>query len=139
MSERSLGRRILLERYRLMNEAYKSMTDEQRSELRAWEEENVDGCAVGTADWPGWRDFVPDLPELGSTPQPRRDRTPKAQIPSALRWAIWERDNFTCQMCGSRTNLSIDHIIPESKGGTLEADNLQTLCCRCNSSKGNRA
>lgn len=63
----------------------------------------------------------------------------KEAIPLSLRWEIWERDNFTCRICGSRQYLTIDHIIPESKGGNLEKDNLQTLCKPCNSKKGNRA
>ena len=62
----------------------------------------------------------------------------KETIPSELRWEIWERDNFTCQHCGKRKNLSIDHITPESKGGTLDKKNLQTLCKSCNSKKGDR-
>lgn len=53
--------------------------------------------------------------------------TRKAPIPKALRWEIWERDNFTCQHCGTRRDLAIDHIVPESKGGSLDPANLQTL------------
>jgi len=60
----------------------------------------------------------------------------KQIIPPEIRWFVWERDNFTCKMCGSRRNLSIDHIYPESKGGLLEKENLQTLCKSCNSRKG---
>lgn len=60
----------------------------------------------------------------------------KAPIPDALRWEIWGRDNFTCQHCRARSYLSIDHIIPESKGGGLDPANLQTLCRSCNSRKG---
>jgi hypothetical protein len=62
----------------------------------------------------------------------------KEIIPSEIRWVIWERDNFTCKICGSRKYLSIDHIIPESKGGKLIESNLQTLCKSCNSRKGAR-
>lgn len=67
---------------------------------------------------------------------PSRPR--KQPIPKAVRWAIWERDNFTCQHCGTRRYLAVDHIIPESRGGTLDSANLQTLCARCNSRKGAR-
>ena len=60
----------------------------------------------------------------------------KQSIPLDIRWEVWERDNFTCKHCESRRFLSIDHIIPESKGGDLSLSNLQTLCRNCNSKKG---
>ena len=59
----------------------------------------------------------------------------KQKIPNSLKWEVWERDNFTCK-CGTRRNLSIDHIVPEYEGGLTELDNLQTLCKSCNSKKG---
>lgn len=62
----------------------------------------------------------------------------KEAINYDFKWAVWERDNFTCKNCGSRKNLSVDHIIPESKGGNLTMENAQTLCCKCNSKKGAR-
>jgi 5-methylcytosine-specific restriction endonuclease McrA len=71
----------------------------------------------------------------------RVNRTPpyvKIPIPLELRAAILERDGFRCLHCGVQDRLSIDHIIPESRGGTMDIENLQTLCRRCNSRKGNR-
>lgn len=62
----------------------------------------------------------------------------KIPIPSEIRWTVWERDNFTCKHCGSRKNLTIDHIHPESKGGKATIENCQTLCKKCNSRKGAR-
>jgi len=67
-----------------------------------------------------------------------RPRATKSKIPTALRWAVWERDNFTCKRCGSRRDLTCDHIVPESQGGPTIEENLQTLCRRCNSRKGTR-
>jgi hypothetical protein len=77
--------------------------------------------------------FFPDEPGKPAAPLLR-----KAPIPTALRWMVWERDNFTCKECGSRRDLSVDHIIAESKGGTLDLINLRTLCRSCNSRKGAR-
>jgi len=65
-----------------------------------------------------------------------RCKCKKESIPSDFRWTVFERDNFTCQKCGSRRNLSVDHIFPESMGGKLTMENAQTLCKHCNSKKG---
>lgn len=59
-----------------------------------------------------------------------------------LREYIKERDNYTCCKCGISIRqephllLEIDHIIPIANGGLTEESNLQTLCWRCNRSKG---
>ncbi len=48
------------------------------------------------------------------------------------------RDNFKCLYCGSTKNLTIDHVIPVSKGGKSSFNNCVTACRPCNSIKGNR-
>ena len=66
----------------------------------------------------------------------------RALMTQGLRKWIKERDDFTCQSCGiSSYNarnllLEIDHIVPLSRGGITSEDNLQTLCWKCNRSKG---
>lgn len=55
-----------------------------------------------------------------------------------LRPFVYERDGYRCRRCGAEEPLSVDHIIPRSKGGPTTLENLQTLCCPCNSSKGDR-
>lgn len=59
-------------------------------------------------------------------------------ITKAQRQRIFSRDKQKCQKCGSRKNLHIDHVVPVSKGGSSDDENLQTLCQACNISKGNR-
>jgi len=54
------------------------------------------------------------------------------------RVAIYARDGFACLVCGSEKSLSLDHILPRSKGGSNVARNLATLCVPCNSSKGDK-
>src|ERR1700745_3021045 len=54
-----------------------------------------------------------------------------------LRRSILERDK-RCLACGRPSNLMIDHIVPRSKGGRDELDNLQTLCEECNQRKADR-
>ena len=59
-----------------------------------------------------------------------------------LRKQIKIRDNYTCRLCGNSTHkepnllLEIDHIKPVALGGCTEESNLQTLCWKCNRSKG---
>lgn len=61
-----------------------------------------------------------------------------------LRDYIKKRDNYTCCICGNSIHnepnllLEIDHIIPVAKGGLTEENNLQTLCWKCNRSKGTK-
>lgn len=68
----------------------------------------------------------------------------RALMTSSLRTSIKIRDKYTCQLCSLSTNdeknllLEIDHIIPLSKGGVTVESNLQTLCWRCNRSKGSK-
>jgi len=55
-----------------------------------------------------------------------------------LRWAILERDKFTCQYCGQmapNVKLEVDHIIPLTQGGTDDPKNLITSCYACNRGK----
>lgn len=51
------------------------------------------------------------------------------------RLQVLRRDGYTCQICGQEGN-TVDHIVPLSKGGTDNLDNLQCACKRCNYSKG---
>lgn len=51
---------------------------------------------------------------------------------------IFERDGNVCLKCKSPYDLTVDHIIPVSKGGATTLDNLQTLCRTCNSQKGDK-
>lgn len=51
---------------------------------------------------------------------------------------IFQRDNYSCQYCGSKElSLTIDHIIPKSRGGVDSWENLTTACFKCNNAKGN--
>lgn len=49
---------------------------------------------------------------------------------------IFKRDNFECQYCGTRKDLTLDHVVPSSRGGMHTWLNLVTACKRCNAKKG---
>ena len=55
------------------------------------------------------------------------------------RRAVFARDRWTCQYCGQeRGNLTVDHVIPRSKGGGSGWENIVTCCAPCNRRKGDR-
>lgn len=64
-------------------------------------------------------------------------RLPYAKIVLSRR-NIMKRDRNTCQYCGSRSDLTLDHVMPKSRGGADSWENLVTACNSCNVKKGNR-
>ena len=63
---------------------------------------------------------------------------PFRQLPLTRR-NLFQRDHQTCQYCGSRDQpLSIDHVVPRSRGGSDTWENVTTACLSCNVRKGNR-
>jgi 5-methylcytosine-specific restriction endonuclease McrA len=54
------------------------------------------------------------------------------------RRAVFARDRHRCQYCGSGGHLTVDHVVPRSKGGADTWDNLVTSCAPCNRKKGDR-
>ena len=52
------------------------------------------------------------------------------------RRAVFARDGWMCQYCGARTSLTVDHVIPRSKGGGSTWDNIVAACAPCNRRKG---
>jgi 5-methylcytosine-specific restriction endonuclease McrA len=55
------------------------------------------------------------------------------------RRAVLARDSWTCQYCGStKSGLTVDHVIPRSRGGLSVWENIVAACASCNRRKGNR-
>ena len=59
-----------------------------------------------------------------------------ARYPAFTRFNVFLRDRFTCQYCGVRTELTFDHLVPRSRGGTTRWENVVTACSPCNLRKG---
>jgi len=68
-----------------------------------------------------------------------------------IKLRVWERDQYVCHYCrsdlrgeyerflrGISSNLTVDHVIPISKGGPTNFENLTTACFTCNLAKGNQ-
>jgi len=51
---------------------------------------------------------------------------------------VMVRDNNMCVYCGSNDRLTIDHIIPSSRGGKSTFENCVSACFECNSKKGDK-
>ncbi len=64
-------------------------------------------------------------------------KIPHKDIPMTRR-NVMHRDNYQCQYCGRKSDLTIDHIIPRSRGGKDKWDNVAVACLRCNVTKGSR-
>src|ERR1700687_1066713 len=65
-------------------------------------------------------------------------RLGRGKIPKEMRYAVFERDGFTCQFCNQTfvpMELTIDHLVPLSKGGLDETTNYVTSCGPCNEAK----
>ena len=64
-------------------------------------------------------------------------------IRPAKRVAIYLRDGMACVWCGAAAEdgaaLTLDHVVPWSRGGNNRAANLVTACRACNSARGNRS
>ncbi|MDJ0723944.1 MAG: HNH endonuclease [Prochloraceae cyanobacterium] len=60
------------------------------------------------------------------------------KVPPVNRREILKRDRHQCQYCGSKKNLTIDHVIPRSLGGKHCWENVVIACVSCNSRKGDR-
>ena len=68
----------------------------------------------------------------------RKADSRKSIIHKDLSAWILKRDNFTCQYCGEQGYVA-DHVVPYSKGGKGDPDNLIASCNSCNMKKGNKS
>ena len=60
---------------------------------------------------------------------------PRKQI-AFTRFNLFLRDEFQCQYCGAKGELTFDHVVPRSKGGLTNWENVVAACAACNFRKG---
>jgi 5-methylcytosine-specific restriction endonuclease McrA len=66
-------------------------------------------------------------------------RVPQALQRKISRRALFARDGWRCMYCGSANGrLTLDHVVPRSRGGSSVWENVVTSCAPCNMRKGNR-
>ncbi|SER96538.1 5-methylcytosine-specific restriction endonuclease McrA [Tranquillimonas rosea] len=55
------------------------------------------------------------------------------------RFNLFLRDEFCCQYCGSKGDLTFDHVVPRARGGITSWENVVAACSRCNLAKGSKS
>ena len=106
-------------------------------------------------DLEGWIDRSMSLERRGAVIRTPRYRIEKPEVILLREYSgrvrrevtfsrknLYRRDNYTCQYCGERKpseDLSIDHVVPKSRGGKTTWDNCVLACIRCNARKANRS
>lgn len=76
--------------------------------------------------------MVPAVLRLKTRVQPTRNRLKPTRI------SIFKRDQMTCQYCGKKSRITIDHVVPTSRGGKNTWENMVAACFPCNNKKGGR-
>ena len=112
----------------------------------------VDPTSYQLFDWQDWSEVPVAEDELYVQAISQRFRVPEIislkgfdKLPNSLvtfnRRNIFKRDRFTCQYCGKqpdRQELTIDHVLPRSRGGTSTWGNCVLACLSCNRRKADR-
>ena len=112
----------------------------------------VDPHSYELFDWEDWARLIPQDGEPFIQAVSQRFRVPEVvalvkfdRMPSSTvtfsRRNIFKRDRFTCQYCGLQPRadeLTIDHVIPRSRGGGSTWENCVLACVACNNRKADR-
>ena len=80
---------------------------------------------------PSFEMNLPSVIALKSFIQPSKN-------PNFTRFNVFLRDKFTCQYCGDKRDLTFDHLLPKSRGGLTDWNNVVTACSSCNVRKGGK-
>ena len=67
-----------------------------------------------------------------------RDYVRPARVAAFTRFNLFLRDEFTCQYCGAKGEMTFDHVLPRSRGGRTTWDNVVAACGPCNLRKGSK-
>ena len=66
-----------------------------------------------------------------------RDYVKPARYPAFTRFNLFLRDQFSCQYCGAKGEMTFDHVLSRSRGGRTTWENVVAACGRCNLRKAN--
>ena len=68
-----------------------------------------------------------------------RDYVAPQKSVAFTRFNLFLRDEFRCQYCGSKGDLTFDHVVPRARGGITSWENVVAACGRCNLRKGSKS
>ncbi len=68
-----------------------------------------------------------------------REYVKPGRLAAFTRFNLFLRDEFTCQYCGSKGDLTFDHVVPRAKGGRTTWENVVASCGPCNLHKGSKS
>ncbi len=114
---------------------YARHREEQRLRAKTYKSNNKNKCRQYN------RKYVKEHPENARVNR-HNYFTRKTQAGGSFTLKQWvelcQRFDFKCLRCKKKKKLTVDHVIPVSRGGTSDISNIQPLCINCNTSKGTR-
>ena len=133
-------------RYEIGNENKCRIGQPDRCEAGGCEWKKVFGhcCQDEVAVEKAKRELLEELErkEVKPTLTPPKVRKPQIippkQLTPGVRSRVYHRDGHRCLKCGTDQELTLDEVVPRSKGGKRSYENCQTLCRTCNGEKGNK-
>lgn len=128
------GRQCKTCRRKRVMESFERHKDKRVAEQRAYYQRNRAKLVAGAVQW------ARDNPERAAlTSRLKKQRRRAAGVLTVAEWReIQARYGHRCLACGTDGPLTIDHVVPVSKGGANTATNVQPLCGPCNSSKATK-
>ncbi|MEU3281590.1 HNH endonuclease [Streptomyces antibioticus] len=126
------NRQCKLCRRQRAKESYERNPERYHLAHRAWYQLNRDKAIAATKRW-----AEANRERVALTSRLKKHRRRAAGVLTAAEWQlIVALHGRRCLACGSDGPLTIDHVVPVSKGGVNTAANVQPLCSTCNTSKG---
>lgn len=116
----------------------KANLEKERARALKWNGENPEKCKANGAKW---KKVNPEKQAVTASKRraAKYANTPIDEMLTSTEWlAILVEHDGHCHYCGKEARLTLDHVIPLSKGGKHNANNVVPACAHCNGSKGNK-
>jgi 5-methylcytosine-specific restriction endonuclease McrA len=119
-------------RVRVM-ESWERHKDKRKAENKAWREANAERCRENLLRW-----IEENRERYNLAHRLKKQRKRAAGTLTSTDWALVLKVYGNACLACDKPEVTIDHVVPVSKGGRNEIDNVQPLCGYCNTSKGTK-